>query len=154
MYSFWLPVILRFFKERDHVSSLIAECKKIASFMQQYRGFTDITLRFSLPWKFFACGHEQFFFQSRQGELGPRWQFRSSKLKLCGQDSDPKTKSCDGNCIPKKRKRKGTFCKYLYEYSASFYEGNSSLEKVDSVTYKSPLSLNTQDEPQIVAKSQ
>ena len=71
------------------------------------------------------------------------------KLKLCGQDSDPKTKSCDGNCIPKKRKRKGTFCKYLYEYSASFYEGNSSLEQVDSVTYKSPLSLNTQDEPQI-----
>lgn len=73
------------------------------------------------------------------------------KLKLCGQDSDSKTKSCDGNCIPKKRKRKRNLVNIFFEYdSASFLRAiYSPLKEVDNVTYNLPLSLNTQDEPQI-----
>ena len=74
-------------------------------------------------------------------------------MKQCGQDGDPKTKAWDGYCIIKKRKRKGTINKDHYEddsASSDPYEDDSSPEEegeVDDVTYKSPLSLHTRDEP-------
>ena len=80
---------------------------------------------------------------------------QSETLKQCGQDGDPKTKAWDGYCIPKKRKRKGTIDKDRYEddsASSDPYEDDSSSEEegeVDDVTYKSPLSLHTRDEPQV-----